>query len=91
MRVARRPRPSVRTARQEPWDASSARGGEGGAVLILALVFLIVTGGIVGVLANSISSHLDRLARALQAAQAVRSARKAAGAVRVQMDPLELI
>jgi primosomal protein N' (replication factor Y) len=31
------------------------------------------------------------LARALQAAQAVRSARKAAGAVRVQMDPLDLI
>jgi primosomal protein N' (replication factor Y) len=31
------------------------------------------------------------LARALQAAQAVRSARKAAGTVRVQMDPLELI
>jgi primosomal protein N' (replication factor Y) len=31
------------------------------------------------------------LARALQAAQAVRSARKAAGAVRVQMDPLELV
>ncbi|HEY3733440.1 MAG TPA: primosomal protein N' [Streptosporangiaceae bacterium] len=31
------------------------------------------------------------LARALQAAQAVRSARKAGGAVRVQMDPLELI
>jgi len=31
------------------------------------------------------------LARALQAAQAVRSARKATGAVRVQMDPLELI
>ena len=31
------------------------------------------------------------LARALQAAQAVRSARKAAGAVRVQMDPHDLI
>ncbi|HEV2452526.1 MAG TPA: primosomal protein N' [Streptosporangiaceae bacterium] len=31
------------------------------------------------------------LARALQAAQAVRSARKASGAVRVQMDPLDLI
>ncbi len=31
------------------------------------------------------------LARALQAAQAVRSARKAAGTVRVQMDPLDLI
>src|SRR5487761_1838129 len=31
------------------------------------------------------------LARALQAAQAVRSARKAAGGVRVQMDPLDLI
>ncbi len=31
------------------------------------------------------------LARALQAAQALRSARKAAGAVRVQMDPLDLI
>jgi primosomal protein N' (replication factor Y) len=31
------------------------------------------------------------LARALQAAQAVRSARKAAGIVRVQMDPLDLI
>ena len=31
------------------------------------------------------------LARALQAAQAVRSARKATGAVRVQMDPVDLI
>ena len=31
------------------------------------------------------------LARALQAAQAVRSARKAAGAVRVHMDPLDLV
>jgi primosomal protein N' (replication factor Y) len=31
------------------------------------------------------------LARALQAAQALRSARKAAGAVRLQMDPLDLI
>lgn len=31
------------------------------------------------------------LARALQAAQGVRSARKAAGSVRVQMDPLDLI
>jgi primosomal protein N' (replication factor Y) len=31
------------------------------------------------------------LARALHAAQGVRSARKAAGAVRVQMDPLDLV
>jgi primosomal protein N' (replication factor Y) len=31
------------------------------------------------------------LARALQAAQGVRSARKAAGSVRVQMDPLDLV
>ena len=31
------------------------------------------------------------LARALQAAQGVRSSRKAAGPVRVQMDPLELV
>jgi hypothetical protein len=32
---------------------------EGGAVLILALVFLIVVGGIVGVIANSVSAHLE--------------------------------
>jgi primosomal protein N' (replication factor Y) len=36
-------------------------------------------------------THGAGLARALQAAQAVRSARKAVGAVRVQMDPLDLI
>jgi hypothetical protein len=35
------------------------RCGEAGAILILSLVFLIVVGGVVVVLANSVSSHLE--------------------------------
>jgi len=62
MRPAPRFRPGSRIPSRDRRDsaslASGARG-EGGAVLILALVFLIVVGGVVGVLANSISSHLE--------------------------------
>jgi hypothetical protein len=53
---------SSRTTRRERFDSLRREGGargESGAVLMLALVFLIVVGGIVGVLSNSISSHLE--------------------------------
>jgi hypothetical protein len=62
MSLARHLRRSARSLRDErlhvPRRAPGARG-EGGAVLILAMVFMIVVAGIVGVLANSVSSHLE--------------------------------
>jgi hypothetical protein len=62
MRLAGLVRRSSRSAPREYRDSLRSEGGargESGAVLILALVFLIVVGGIVGVLGNSISSHLE--------------------------------
>ena len=32
---------------------------EAGAILVLAMVFLVVVGGVVGVLANSVTDHLN--------------------------------
>jgi hypothetical protein len=62
LRLARHLPTGARTLpSREPDSPETAGGarGESGAVLILALVFLIVVGGIVGVLANSVSSHLE--------------------------------
>jgi IPT/TIG domain len=62
MRLGGNLRPSSSRQGRERFDGSRAGSGsrgENGAVLILALVFLIVVGGIVGVLGNSISAHLE--------------------------------
>ena len=62
MKALRRPSRQPRLSEQSrvvPARESGGARGEGGAVLILAMVFMIVVAGIVGVLANSVSSHLE--------------------------------
>ena len=56
--VARGLRPRIRGVSAKGRATDSPRD-EQGAILVLALVFLIVVGGIVGVMANSVTSHLN--------------------------------